>query len=158
MCAAAYFAVAVMSSTRAWVDSEETLLTALADELDVLQGQSVETTSLLIHPDALQVFTDCYHFLQRADALHRRNGKVGVYQIGVPDRWVSTRSPYQITSFHPDYQFAATSIHAAENYSNRSLFPMLYLIPAANRQLALAFYPDTAEIPRRNIAILRRMG
>lgn len=124
-------------------DGEEALLLALATELDILQGdESVETT-LLIHPDTLQDFADFNEFLQRADELLTLSGFEGIYQIA---------------SFHPGYQFVDTAVDAAENYSNRSPYPMLHILREASLTSALALYPDAAAIPQRNIALLQSMG
>jgi uncharacterized protein len=123
----------------------EALLAVLGEELRALAvatRTNVETT-LLIHPRALPDFSDYNAFLPDADRLVRDLGLRGVIQVA---------------SFHPDYQFAGTSADAAENYTNRSPYPMFQLI----REVSItevADDPDAlAAIPRRNIEVLRGLG
>ncbi|MGB2109620.1 MAG: DUF1415 family protein, partial [Marinobacter vinifirmus] len=65
---------------------------------------------------------------------------------------------YQIASFHPDYQFAETDPGAAENYTNRSPYPMLHLLREASLEAAIDGYPDVDGIPDRNIALMNELG
>lgn len=124
-------------------DSEQGLLTELEAELDLLARiDSIETT-LLIHPGVLQDFTDYNQFLELAEDLLRDKDLEGVYQIA---------------SFHPDYQFSQTTRDAAENYTNRSPFPMLHIIDEESLEIVLGNYPDSAQIPQRNIWLLRSLG
>jgi hypothetical protein len=123
----------------------EALLAVLGEELRALAAASradVETT-LLIHPRALPDFADYNDFLPAADRLVRDLG---------------LRGAIQVASFHPDYQFAGTSPDAAENYTNRSPYPMLHLI----REVSITEVADDPEawaaIPRRNIEFLRGLG
>jgi uncharacterized protein len=102
----------------------------------------VETT-LLIHPHALKLFYDYNDYLGDADRLLADEGWEGVYQVA---------------SFHPDYQFEGTAPDDAENYSNRSPYPMLHLLREASLDRAIDGYPDIEQIPARNIARLKRMG
>jgi hypothetical protein len=123
----------------------EALLAVLGEELRALAAAprtDVETT-LLIHPQALPDFSDYNDFLPDADRLVRDLG---------------LRGAIQVASFHPDYQFAGTSADAAENYTNRSPYPMLHLI----REVSITEVADDPEalaaIPRRNIEFLRGLG
>ncbi len=65
---------------------------------------------------------------------------------------------YQIASFHPDYQFADAEEDAAENYTNRSPYPILHLINEKSIEAGLAHYPDAEKIPERNIQLLNNLG
>ena len=65
---------------------------------------------------------------------------------------------YQIASFHPDYQFGGTELEDAENYTNRSPYPVLHLIREESLERAIASYPDVNEIPERNIALMNELG
>jgi len=123
--------------------TETALLSALQKELELLAQNNLYETTLLIHPDVLQDFTDYNQFLQIADNLLQDQGLEGILQIA---------------SFHPDYQFADTEPDAAENYSNRSPFPMLHIINEESMELALAGYPNPEKIPERNIQCLKRLG
>lgn len=120
-----------------------TLLQALQNELEQLNSHPDIETTLLIHPHVLTDFLDYNQFLDAADELLRQLGLEGVYQIA---------------SFHPDYQFAGTQPGDAENYSNRSPYPLLHLLRESSLERAIEEYPDTADIPERNIRLLEDMG
>lgn len=105
--------------------------------------QQHDTTTLLIHPNVLTDFADYNQFLDLADALLTEVEMEGIYQIA---------------SFHPHYQFAGTHLEDAENYSNKSPYPMLHLLPEAQVELALTHYPDPEQIPQRNMALLADLG
>ncbi|MCB1960073.1 MAG: DUF1415 domain-containing protein [Rhodocyclaceae bacterium] len=122
---------------------EEALLGDLRRELDRLDhDESVETT-LLIHPAVLQDFFNYTQFLPRADRLVGQLKRRGVYQIA---------------SFHPDYEFAGTAPDDAENFTNRSPYPMLHVLREASLATAIDNYPDTELIPERNIAQMEALG
>lgn len=124
-------------------NSEESLLAALQAELELLDKDNSIATTLLIHPHTLQIFSDYNQFLQQAEDLLRRNGFEGIYQIA---------------SFHPDYQFAGTLADDAENYTNRSPYPMLHILREESIEVALDTYPDADQIPQRNIKLLQNLG
>jgi hypothetical protein len=65
---------------------------------------------------------------------------------------------YQIASFHPDYQFAGTAVGDAENFTNRSPYPMLHILREASLALSIAAYPDVEQIPVRNIEQMKSLG
>jgi hypothetical protein len=123
----------------------EVLRSVLREELRALavaSRESVETT-LLIHPQVLTAFADYNAFLADADQVVRSLELQGVIQVA---------------SFHPDYQFAGTSADAAENYTNRSPYPMLHLIREASITEVADDVEALAAIPRRNIELLRGLG
>ena len=124
-------------------DSEESLLAELEAELDLLDKDDSVETALLIHPGVLQDFTDYNQFLQLAEELLRLKGFEGIYQVA---------------SFHPSYQFSQTARDDAENYSNRSPFPMLHIIDEESLEAALDSYPDSEQIPQNNIRLLQSLG
>lgn len=123
----------------------EALLGGLADELHHLHtiSPAQTETTLLIHPGVLHDFLDYNDFLDAADALLAEQGYAGAIQIA---------------SFHPHYQFAGTRPEDAENYTNRSPYPMLHLIREDSLATALANYPESETIPERNIATLDALG
>src|SRR5690554_5702856 len=123
--------------------SEDELLQALQSELQRLEDEPDVETTLLIHPGVLQDFFAYNEFLDAADALLAYLELEGVYQIA---------------SFHPDYQFADTEPGAAENYTNRSPYPMLHLLREASLEAAIDGYPDVDSIPERNIALMNELG
>lgn len=123
--------------------NEEQLLLALQDELELLTGDSSIETTLLIHPSALEDFHDYNQFLSYAEELLRNLGLEGVIQIA---------------SFHPRYQFGGTGPDDAENYTNRSPYPLLHLIREESLEKAIASHPDVAQIPARNVALMNSTG
>lgn len=123
--------------------SEEELLRSLQDELEFLNSDSSVETSLLIHPNVLQDFHDYNQFLSYADELLQDMGLEGIYQIA---------------SFHPHYQFGGTNPDDAENYTNRSPYPLLHLIREASLERAIEEYPDVDQVPIRNVALMNSLG
>ena len=123
--------------------TEEMLLADLRQELLNLKEDSDIETTLLIHPYVLQAFDDYNQFLDIVDALLDEEGLLGVYQIA---------------SFHPNYRFAETAEGDAENYSNRSPYPILHLLRESSLEREIARHQDTSLIPERNIRLLRELG
>jgi hypothetical protein len=121
------------------------LLADLAAELQTLAAESpaVIETTLLIHPRVLTDFLDYNDFLADADRLATSLG---------------LRGTIQVASFHPDYQFAGTAPDGVENYTNRSPYPMLHLLREASVTAAADGPIDLADIPRRNVETMRRLG
>ncbi|PPI81733.1 DUF1415 domain-containing protein [Marinobacter flavimaris] len=124
-------------------ETEDELLQALHSELQRLEDEPEIETSLLIHPGVLQDFGPYNEFLDAADGLLAYLDMEGVYQIA---------------SFHPDYRFAGTEPDAAENYTNRSPFPMLHLLREGSLEAAIDSYPDVDGIPQRNIELMNELG
>ena len=124
-------------------ETEDELLQALHSELQRLEDEPEIETTLLIHPGVLQDFGPYNEFLDAADGLLAYLEMEGVYQIA---------------SFHPDYQFAGTEPDAAENYTNRSPFPMLHLLREASLEAAIDSYPDVDAIPGQNIRLMEKLG
>ena len=123
--------------------TQEQLLMALQAELELLNTDPSVETTLLIHANVLQDFHDYNQFLGYADSLLVEMGLEGIYQIA---------------SFHPHYQFDGTKPDAAENYTNRSPYPMLHLIREASLERAIADYPEVDQIPEQNIALMNELG
>lgn len=123
--------------------NEEQLLIALEEQLHILNKDSSIETILLIHPYVLKDFYEYNQFLSLADELLVQMNLDGVYQIA---------------SFHPNYQFAETGINDAENYTNRSPFPLLHLLREDSLARAIEEHLETEQIPLRNIEIMNRIG
>ena len=123
--------------------SEAELLAALQSELLLLAQQPAIETTLLIHPKVMINFDDYNQFLNQVDDLLDAEGWQGGYQVA---------------SFHPDYQFGGTQPDDAENYTNRSPYPMLHLLREASLERAIESFGDTEQIPARNIELLEQMG
>lgn len=123
--------------------TEDELLQALHAELQRLEDEPDVETTLLIHPGVLQDFALYNEFLDAADGLL-------VY--------LELEGVYQVASFHPQYQFGGTRPDDAENYTNRSPFPMLHLLREESLERAIAGYPDPEGIPERNIQRVEELG
>src|SRR6516225_3765772 len=124
---------------------ETTLLNDLASELQLL-GASPSTqieTTLLIHPHVLGNFLDYNDFLGVVDQLLEELRLCGTIQVA---------------SFHPQYRFSGTEPNAAENYTNRSPYPMLHLLRETSVSQATDASDEVLEIPRRNIETMRNLG
>jgi len=119
------------------------LLAELTGEVNALTSSQAVETTLLIHPLVLGAFLDYNDFLGAADRLIDSLGQRGVIQLA---------------SFHPDYRFAGAAPGAAENYTNRSPYPMLHLLREDSISAVVAAPGDLREIPRRNVETLRRLG
>ncbi|WP_417538627.1 DUF1415 domain-containing protein [Marinobacter sp.] len=124
-------------------DNEDSLLQALQTELLRLDDEPEIETTLLIHPHVLQDFADYNEFLGAADGLLTYLDMEGIYQIA---------------SFHPEYQFAGTESNDADNYTNRSPYPMLHLLREASLESAIDNHPDVDGIPPRNIELMNQLG
>lgn len=119
------------------------LINDLTCELNLLQHEPAIETSLLVHPRVLQDFYDFNEFLGDCDRLLRELEFEGVFQIA---------------SFHPEYQFAGTDPEDAENYSNRSPYPVLHILREESVARAVETHPDIEAVPATNIALLQHMG
>lgn len=121
----------------------DSLLIGLQAELENLEHNPDLETTLLIHPYVLQDFFDYNQFLDLADRLLIEMDLEGVFQIA---------------SFHPDYQFGGTTAKDAENFTNRSPYPMLHLLREESLERAIAGYPGIDQVPQRNIELMNHMG
>lgn len=123
----------------------EDLLAEVQRELELLRATAageIETT-VLIHPDVLNDFLDYNDFLGAVDGMIEEAGYQGEFQVA---------------SLHPHYQFAGTEPDAAENYTNRSPYPILHLLREAELARAIAGYVRPDKIPERNIRTLEKLG
>jgi hypothetical protein len=64
----------------------------------------------------------------------------------------------QLASFHPKYQFGGTPADAAENFTNRSPFPILHLLRENSVSKALDHHSAPDQIPERNIQLMKEKG
>ena len=119
------------------------ILHALTDAIVTLDdSQSIET-SFLILPSALPDFRDFNDFQDVSQELLKLMDRVGTYQL---------------VGFHPRYQFAGTTIDDAENYTNRSPFPMVHILRESSVDRAVESSTDAAQITDQNIMTLNRLG
>lgn len=122
---------------------ETSLLVDLQQALQELLREPAFETSLLIHPKVLTDFSDYNHFLGSAEQLLEL---------------LDADGELQIASFHPSYQFADTQPQAAENFTNRSPFPMLHILRESSVSKAVESYPAIEQIPERNIKTMQDLG
>ena len=108
-------------------------LAVLIDECIRLNNDTDIETALIIYSNMLEDFNDYLDFLD---------------YIGV----------YQLASFHPEYCFDGVELDAAENYTNRSPYPMLHLIKESSLAKALEAYHDPEQIPVRNVERAKQKG
>lgn len=121
----------------------EAVLEELLREIEHLDDHPEIETSLLVTPNTLLDFFDYNDFLESANLLLEKFNFEGVFQIA---------------SFHPDYQFSDTSFDDAENYTNRSPYPMLHILREESLERAIQQHPDIDSIPIRNIAHMEKLG
>ena len=121
----------------------DALLGDLEAELDFLQSNADTETTLLIHPQVLGDFADFNQFLDLAEGLLHAMNLDGVFQLA---------------HFHPDYQFADTEPDDAENYTNRSPYPVLHLLREDSLDKALQSTEHAEQIPVRNIELMNELG
>ncbi len=123
----------------------EQLLADLQHELEHLRATDPEVveTTVLIHPWVLQDFLDYNDFLDVVDALLEQGGY---------------SEEFQVASLHPAYQFAGTEPDDAENYTNRSPYPVLHLLRVAGVARAISGYPRPERIPESNIEQMEKLG
>ena len=65
---------------------------------------------------------------------------------------------FQIASFHPKYIFAGSTESDPANYTNRSPYPMIHILRESELSKGIDRYPNTDDIPKNNIRLLRKMG
>ena len=123
--------------------TEAELLEELQVELERLSNDDKIETTLLIHPQVLQDFFDYNQFLDYADALLVQQKLDGIYQIA---------------SFHPHYQFGGTQACDAENFTNRSPYPILHILREESLANAIDQHPDSDSIPVKNIELMNTLG
>ena len=124
---------------------EDEILSTLKLELERLgttKPAEIETT-LLVIPFHFDDFYDFNDFLYKANEFLVLNDWEGVIQLA---------------SFHPEYQFAETSVNDKGNFTNRSPYPIVHLIREESLSNALDFYPDVDKIPDRNISTMNALS
>ncbi|MBD3610180.1 MAG: DUF1415 domain-containing protein [Gammaproteobacteria bacterium] len=121
------------------------LLTDLENEIQRLIDTNIQEleTTVLIHPLVLTDFLDYNDFLDEADQLLQNKALEGAFQIA---------------SLHPDYQFADTQYDDAENFTNRSPYPVLHILREESVTLAIGDHPSPDKIPQRNIRLMDKYG
>ncbi len=126
-------------------DNLENLTQIVVKELDFLNRvtPAVVETTIIILLDALKDFDEYLDFLEVVE-----------FVVEKLDMDVA----FQIASFHPQYQFEGTDETDAENYTNRSPFPMLHLLREDSVTRAVEAFPEVGDIPARNIQTMNDLG
>jgi hypothetical protein len=114
-----------------------------ADQLLQLDEDDKIETSLLIFAHGFEDFDIYLELLELSQEVLASIGFEGKYQLA---------------SFHPDYCFEGNEPDDADNYTNRSPYPMLHLIREDSVARAIASHPDASNIPQRNIAHAKELG
>ena len=121
----------------------KTALTALAKEFEFLnENENIETTLIIFSAG----FTDFLQYLDLVDKGERLLAKEDYEGI------------YQLASFHPQYLFAGAKENDAENYTNRSPYPMLHILREDSITKALENFDDPDSIPEKNIEFAKIKG
>ncbi len=100
-------------------------------------------TAIIIFPNQFQIFDKYLELVELSENLLKKEGYEGIYQVA---------------SFHPLYQFAGSDKNDAENYTNRSPYPMLHLLREDQIEKALKKYPNPETIPQNNISTAKLLG
>ncbi len=122
---------------------QEGILHALTDAIMVLDNNENIETSFLILPSALTDFRDFNDFQDVIQRLLELMDRVGIYQL---------------VGFHPYYQFAGTAVDDAENYTNRSPYPMVHILRESSVDRAVESSAEAALISDQNITTLNQLG
>lgn len=124
---------------------QQELMEAVEGGLAYLESCSPEEceTLILVHPAMLRDFRAYLDFVALAEEYLFMSEREGIFQIA---------------SFHPRYQFEGTDPDSAENYTNRSPYPMLHFLREASVSRAVDSLDDPEAIPNRNIEHLQEMG
>ncbi len=119
------------------------LKSALVRELSRLDADEAIQTTVLVHPHVFNEFADYNEFLGQVEDLLREHELEGIYQVA---------------SFHPHYRFANTQPADAENYTNRSPYPLLHILREESVERAIDQHSDVGAIPQTNIALMNQLG
>ncbi len=142
------FAAKVINDNKVKYSVEESnnpslCLDYFSNELLFLDANSSIETSFLIFTNAFKNFDEYLQFVSKAESLLKKNKYSGIYQVA---------------SFHPNYLFADSKEEDAENYTNRSIYPMVHLLRESSIDKAVEFYTNTHSIPEKNIAFAKQKG
>ena len=120
------------------------VIPSLYDELRHLEENDSTATTLiaLTHP-AIADFEEYLDVLAISDSMLHDWGFSGTYQLA---------------SFHPDYVFEGSDMNDAENYTNRSPYPLLHLIREADITRYMKNEEDAEKIFSHNIEKAQALG
>ncbi len=120
------------------------IIQSLYDELHHLDEFETTATTLiaLTHP-TIADFEEYLDVLAIADNMLHDWGYSGIYQLA---------------SFHPNYLFEGADANDAENYTNRSPYPLLHLIREADITRLMKKEEDAEKIFSHNVAKAQALG
>ena len=124
-------------------ESLQDILHALHEEMDWLDSDPETETSFLILTSGMKDFSDFNDCLAMAQELLAMMNWVGRYQL---------------VGFHPHHQFDGTDPDDAENYTNRSPYPMVHILRESSVTQAVDATENIALIPKRNTDTLNQLG
>lgn len=120
------------------------ILETLYNELTHLDSSTDTATTLLILPaPALADFEEYLDILSIAEHMLQEWGYVGTYQLA---------------SFHPNYVFDGNTDDDAENFTNRSPYPVLHLIRESDISRYMKNEDDAEKIYTHNIQKANELG
>lgn len=120
------------------------VIQSLYDELRHLEeNESTATTLIALTHPTLDDFDEYLDVLAIGDNMLHDWGYSGTYQLA---------------SFHPDYVFDGSDSNDAENYTNRSPYPLLHLIREADITRYMKKEEDAEKIFSHNIDKARALG
>ena len=124
-------------------ESLQDILHALHEEMDWLDSDPETETSFLILTSGMKDFSDFNDCLAMAQ------------ELLVMMNWVGR---YQLVGFHPHHQFDGADPDDAENYTNRSPYPMVHILRESSVTQAVDATANIAFIPKRNTDTLNQLG
>ena len=124
-------------------ESLQDILHALHEEMDWLDSDPETETSFLILTSGMKDFSDFNDCLAMAQ------------ELLVMMNWMGR---YQLVGFHPHHQFDGADPDDAENYTNRSPYPMVHILRESSVTQAVDAAANIALIPKRNTDTLNQLG
>lgn len=122
---------------------KQSILESLAEVFNILNEDEEVETALLIVPAGAASFTSYLQLVDLCEAFLEEEGHEGIYQLA---------------SFHPAYIFEGSTYDDPANYTNRSPYPMLHVLREASISKAVERYPNSEQIPLKNIKFAQSQG
>lgn len=118
-------------------------LTELLEQCLYLKNNPQIETSLIIYNHGFKSFEQYLELIDYANELLFDSEFEGVFQLA---------------SFHPDYYFEGVDMNDAENYTNRSPYPVIHLLREESLTRVLSTYKNPENIPENNITLAQEKG
>lgn len=118
-------------------------LTELFEQCHYLQRNTQIETSLVVFDQGFKSFEQYLELVDYANELLIDSEYDGVFQFA---------------TFHPDYYFDGVGIDDAENYTNRSPYPVIHILREESLTRVLSTYKNPENIPDNNIALAQKKG